>query len=360
YPPADLNGKTLGGRYDFSVPQERMGDAADFLVRQCGLDLRLFPPVKVVLPASALETRFRCPGLKTEIQFDRGPGGWLTEEDPVGSLSAATVEALLAEAAKGRPVALDLLAAMGPRTPPTVAALRPFLKDPALRSRAAAALVQFGFPARAALDDLRAAAKEDPSLETVVREIEAMRHPGLLAPALANERAPERYVARFATTVGDFDVEVHRASAPLAADRFYNLVRIGFFDGARFTRVVPGFVAQFGKSKDPEVNKRWFQATLKDEPVSESNKRGYLSFAKTPEPDTRSTEVFINLKDNKELDGKGFSAFGRVTAGMDVVDRIYSGYGETSNDGHVHFKGDAYLEKNFPKLDKIKAATIVE
>jgi cyclophilin family peptidyl-prolyl cis-trans isomerase len=123
--------------------------------------------------------------------------------------------------------------------------------------------------------------------------------------------------------------------------------------------VIPGFVAQFGKSPDPEVNKRWWQATFKDEPVSESNKRGYMSFAKA-EPDSRSTQVFVNLADNPNLDKKGFPAFGRVFKGMDVVDRLYGGYGEAPDQDLIHYKGDGYLAEKFPKLDRIKAATVVE
>ncbi len=359
YPPTDLKGRRIGGQYDFVVPKERLDDAADFLIRQCGLDLRLCPPVKVVLPLTATETRFRAVGLKTEIQFDRGPGGWLKAQDPVGSLSAATVEALLAEAATGRPAALDILAAMGPRTPPTIAAVAKLLAEPALRSRAASALARFGYPARAVLEELRAAAKADPALESAFREVEAARHPALLAPALATDTAPQRYVVRFATTEGDFEVEVHRDWAPLAADRFHNLVRIGFFDGARFFRVIPGFVAQFGKSPDPEVNKVWFPQTFKDEPARESNKRGYVSFAKA-EADSRTTQVFVNLANNPNLDTKGFPPFGRVIKGMEAVDALYGDYGESPDQGLLHFEGDAYLEKNFPKLDRIKAATIVE
>jgi len=359
YPPADLN-RQLGGRYDFLVPRERLGSAADFLLSQAGLEVRPYPPVKVILPSSALETRFRASGLDAVIQFDRGPGGWTKAQDAQGSLSSATVEALLAEAAKGRKTAFDILAATGPRTPPMIAAVATLLADPALRSEAAATLARFGFPAKPALPALRDAAKADPALEALVREIEAARHPALLSPPLATDTAPQRYVARFETTQGDFEVEVHRDWAPLAADRFYNLVRIGFFDGARFFRVVPGFIAQFGKSGDPEVNKRWYQSTLEDEPVSESNKRGYLSFAKMPQPDTRSTQVFVNLADNPDLDKQGFSAFGRVLRGIEVVDRLYSAYGEEPDQGHLHYKGDDYLKRNFPKLDRIKAATVVE
>jgi len=359
YPPADLKGRVLGGKYEFVVPKERLGDTADFLLRQCGLKLGFYPPVKVLLPGSATEIRFRAPGIDAEIQFDRGPGGWTREQDAEGSLSAATVEALLAEAGRGHPAALDVLAAMGPRSPPTVKAIAQLLKDPALRSPAASALARFGFAAKAALEPLREAAKADPALEAALREVEAARHPALLVPSLATDTAPFRYVVRFETTAGDFDVEVNRDWAPLAADRFYNLVRIGFFDGCRFFRVVEGFVAQFGKSGDPEVNKSWWQATIKDEPVQESNKRGYLSFAKA-KADSRTTQVFVNLKDNPDLDKQGFSPFGRVVKGMEVVDALYSAYGQSPDQDQLHFLGDEYLKMNFPKLDRIKSATIVE
>lgn len=359
YPPTDLKGRCLGGRYDLRIPRKQLPATADFLVRQCGFVVREYPPVKVVLPSSALETRFRAPGLDADIEFDRGPGGWRGEEDAVGSLSTATVDALLAEAGKGRPAALDVLAAMGPRTPPMVAAVEKLLQDPALRPRAAAALARFGFFARPSLPALREAAKGDPSVGAAIEAIEAARHPGLLSPEDATEKAPARFLARFETTQGDFEVEVDRDWSPLAADRFYNLVRIGFFDGCRFFRVVKGFVAQFGKSGDPEVNKRWWLATFKDEPVKQANKRGYLSFAKG-EKDSRSTQVFVNLKDNGNLDGQGFPAFGHVVKGMDVLDRLYDGYGDKPKQDLLHFKGDEYLEKDFPRLDRIKRATIVE
>jgi len=361
YPPEDLAGRRVDGRYDLTIPKERMGDAADFLVRQCGLSLWALPTVKVILPGSAKGTRFWTPGLETGIEFDRGPGSWRGEAEAQGSLSAKTVEALVAEAMKDRPAALDLLAAMAPRTPPVAAAVARMLERPALRSRAAATLARFGFAAKPVLPALREALKADPdaSLQDLVWEIEAARHPALLDPALATGTAPSRYVVRFETTAGEFEVEVLRDWAPLAADRFWNLVRIGYFDGCRFFRVVPRFVAQFGKSGDPGVNTLWWNATFKDEPVKEVNRRGYLSFAKGGK-DSRSTQVFVNLKDNRDLDGQGFPAFGRVTKGMEVVDALYSGYGEEPDQGQLHFKGEEYLRQNFPKLDTIKAATIVE
>lgn len=359
YPPADLKGRVLGGKYDFVVPKERLSEAALFLMRQCGLDPRPYPPVTVILPGTATETRFRATGLKADIQFDRGPGAWTKAPDGVGSLSQATVDALLAEAAAGNPAALDVLAAFGPRSPLTTDAVSRLLAAPALRKKAASTLARFGWSAKPALAALQAAAKADPALEPFVREVEAARHPGLLDPSLANGTAPERFLVRFATTQGEFDVEVQRDWAPLGADRFHNLVRIGFYDGGRFFRVLPGFVAQFGKSPDPEVNKVWYGAEIKDDPVRESNKLGYLTFA-TDGKDSRATQVFVNLADNPNLDKKGFSPIGRVVKGMDVVKRLYGGYGDAPDQNMIHFKGDRYLEESFPRLDRIISATIVE
>jgi peptidyl-prolyl cis-trans isomerase A (cyclophilin A) len=240
-----------------------------------------------------------------------------------------------------------------------VKAVAALLDRPPVRDSAAALLKEFGFFARPALPALHRIGKTDSAIEQIANEIEAARHPALLDPALATGTAPQRYVVRFETTAGDFDVEVNRDWAPRAADRFWNLVRIGFFDGCRFFRVVPGFVAQFGKSGDPEVNKHWWSSNIKDEPVKESNKRGYLSFAKGG-ADSRSTQVFVNLQDNKDLDGQGFPAFGRVTKGMEVVDKLYGEYGEKPDQGQIHFKGEDYLRQFFPRLDKIKSVTIVE
>ncbi|HEX5136445.1 MAG TPA: peptidylprolyl isomerase [Planctomycetota bacterium] len=359
YAPGDLAGRTVGGKYDIAVPEERAAEAADFLVRQAGFRLEVYPALRVLVPKSATESRFRASGLEAEIDFDRGPGSWRRAADAEGSLSESTVEALLAEAAKDRPAALDVLAVAGPRTPSVVKAVGALLGQPQVRARAAALLEEYGFLARPALPALREAGKADPALEAVAKAIEAARHPALLDPALATGTAPQRYVVRFETTAGDFEAEVTRDWAPRAADRFWNLVRIGFFDGCRFFRVMPGFVAQFGKSGDPEVNKHWWNATFKDEPVKESNKRGYLSFAKGG-PDSRATQVFLNLRDNPDLDGQGFPAFGRVIKGMEVVDRLCSEYGEKPDQGQIHFKGEDYLRQFFPKLDKIKSLTIVE
>src|SRR5271155_4841807 len=156
----------------------------------------------------------------------------------------------------------------------------------------------------------------------------------LLDPSTLKQIAPAVYKAKFTTTQGDFIVQVTRAWAPIGADRFYNLVRGKFFDGAPFFRVIPGFMAQFGISPDPKVSAAWNNQNLKDEPVKESNKRGFVTFAKTSMPDTRTTQLFINYGDNAaSLDPQGFAPFGEVTEGMDVVDKFYSGYGGNPDQG---------------------------
>jgi peptidyl-prolyl cis-trans isomerase A (cyclophilin A) len=166
-------------------------------------------------------------------------------------------------------------------------------------------------------------------------------------------RAPARYQARFETSAG-----VTRAWAPRGADRLYNLVRHGFFDGARFFRVIPGFVVQFGINGDPAISARWRDATIPDDPVTQSNARGTLTFA-TAGPNTRTTQLFINYADNRRLDGMGFAPVGVVVEGMDVVDRVFAGYGETPDQGLIESRGTAYLAPQFPQLDSIARATIV-
>jgi peptidyl-prolyl cis-trans isomerase A (cyclophilin A) len=180
----------------------------------------------------------------------------------------------------------------------------------------------------------------------------------LLHPASLNAKAPDVYEVKFTTTKGDFTVQVNRAWAPLGADRFYNLVKHGFFTGAPFFRVVPGFIIQFGLTPDPAVNRAWQNANIKDDPVTQSNKPGYLTFA-TAGPNTRTTQLFINFGNNTFLDSQGFAPFGQVTSGMDVVKNLYSGYGEQPNQGSITSQGKAYIEKNFPKIDSIVSATVV-
>lgn len=180
-------------------------------------------------------------------------------------------------------------------------------------------------------------------------------------PNEANEQAPDRFRVRFETSQGDFVVDVHREWAPHGADRFYNLAKIGFFDECRFFRVVPGFVVQFGLNGDPDVQATWTR-TLPDDPVTQSNTRGMLTYAKTPQPNSRSTQVFINLTDNPGLDGDGFAPFGRVVEGINVVDKLYDGYGDAQGpqQGRIQTEGNAYLQREFPKLDFIKRAVLVE
>ena len=187
----------------------------------------------------------------------------------------------------------------------------------------------------------------------------------LTDPSQANARAPEQFRVRFKTTAGDFVILVKREWSPLGADRFYNLVKIDFFKDVSFFRVIQGFVAQFGISGNPSVNRAWESFRFKDDPVKESNLRGSLSFA-TAGSNTRTTQFFINFKDNAPLDTMGFSPIGKVVEGMEVVDSLYSGYGEGAprgkgpNQGTLKSQGNTYLKDNFPKLDYIKEVTILK
>jgi peptidyl-prolyl cis-trans isomerase A (cyclophilin A) len=188
----------------------------------------------------------------------------------------------------------------------------------------------------------------------------------LLNPALWTRQAPEEYKAKLATTKGDIVIDVHRDWAPRGADRFYNLVRSGYLNNASFYRVAPGFIVQFGAAADPKVGAAWEKAPIKDDPVKHSNKPYTITFAATGMPNSRTTELFINLRDNAGLDPQGFSAFGEVVEGKELVDQIYSGYGEMAEQGGkgpsqqmLKMHGKAYLDKSFPKLDSIKAATII-
>jgi len=184
----------------------------------------------------------------------------------------------------------------------------------------------------------------------------------LLRAALLKDKAPETFQVKFATTRGDFVVTVNRAWAPIGADRFYNLVKHHFYDNASFFRVVPGFVVQFGISAYPPISAAWENANIKDEPVTQSNKRGYLTYAKTSMPNTRSTQIFINLSDNAGLDRQGFSPFGFVDAqGMKVVEMLYDQYGDSGGpeQDQISKLGKPYVDKGWPKLDSIKTATLL-
>ena len=177
----------------------------------------------------------------------------------------------------------------------------------------------------------------------------------LLNPASLRAVAPAEYKAEFTTTKGNFVVEVHRAWAPIGADRFYNLVRAGFFNNAYFFRVVAGFMVQFGISSNPRVTTAWANSNIKDDPVKESNTRGRITYAMTGLPNSRSTQVFINFKNNSFLDPMRFAPFGEVVEGMDIVDQLYSGYGDMAEmGGHgpspdkIEKEGSAYLTRGFP------------
>jgi len=185
----------------------------------------------------------------------------------------------------------------------------------------------------------------------------------LANPAALNEQAPPVYKVKVDTSKGSFVLEVHRDWAPLGADRFYNLVKNGFYDNARFFRVISGFMVQFGINGDPKLSAVWREARIKDDPVQQSNQRGFITFA-TAGPNTRTTQVFINYGDNARLDKSGFAPFGTVTQGMDIVDKLYAGYGEGAPNGRgpdqsrIQAEGNAYLTRDFTSLDFIRKATI--
>jgi peptidyl-prolyl cis-trans isomerase A (cyclophilin A) len=185
----------------------------------------------------------------------------------------------------------------------------------------------------------------------------------LLKPALLKDTAPATYQVKFETTRGDFTVTVHRDWAPNGADRFYNLVKHHYYDSARIYRVIPNFVAQFGINANPPVNAAWMHATIKDDPVTQKNLRGTLTFAKTGAPNSRTTEVFINLKDNTGLDPQGFAPFATVDGnGINVVEMFYDQYPDPADAGEQpNFEkgGEKYIATKYPKLDTIKSATIV-
>lgn len=184
-------------------------------------------------------------------------------------------------------------------------------------------------------------------------------------PAALKETAPATYKVRFETSKGAFVVDVNREWAPNGADRFYNLVKNGFYDGVRFFRVLDGFMAQFGINGDPGISAKWREARIPDDPVRQSNKRGFITYAMAG-PNTRTSQVFINYGDNSSLDRQGFAPFGQVSSGMNVVDALHNGYGEGAprgqgpDQGRVQMEGNAYLTKNFPRLDYVKKATITK
>ena len=195
-----------------------------------------------------------------------------------------------------------------------------------------------------------------------VSTVQAQNLKALDNPAKLTQKAPAKFKAQFVTTQGTFVVEITRAWSPNGADRFYNLVKNGFFNDVIFFRAVKGFVVQFGISGNPKIAKKWLDSNISDDTVVKSNKRGFLTYAKSGAPNSRSTQLFINLNDNSRLDGMGFSPFGKVIKGMEVVDKLYSGYGDepTPLQGEIAAQGNKFLEAQFPKLDRIKTATLVK
>lgn len=189
----------------------------------------------------------------------------------------------------------------------------------------------------------------------------------LLSPAnkVWSERAPQTFRVRIETSKGSFVIEAHRDWAPIGADRFYNLARERFFDNSRFFRVRAGFIVQFGIASDPAIANAWKNQAMHDDAVKQTNTRGFVAYAMTG-PDTRTTQLYINLSDNSRLDAEGFAPIGKVIEGMDVVDQLFAGYGENAGggmrggkQGGIFEGGNAYLDREFPKLDRLIRAVML-
>ena len=208
------------------------------------------------------------------------------------------------------------------------------------------------------LDDLQDGA-EDRAAEARRAAIMAAAPQGTEFPGI-EPLVPQKgeFVVEFETTVGSFTVSVNRAWAPIGADRFYQLVKDGFYDDSGFFRVVPNFMVQFGLAANSAMTSKW-KHPIQDDPVIESNQRGYITFAKTNDPNSRTGQVFINFKNNSRLDGMGFAPFGKVIKGMDVVDSINSEHGESPQQGLIEAQGNSYLKTSFPGLDFIKTARVI-
>jgi peptidyl-prolyl cis-trans isomerase A (cyclophilin A) len=189
-----------------------------------------------------------------------------------------------------------------------------------------------------------------------------LAHP---SAAMLAEHAPDTVRVRFETSKGPFVVEAYRAWAPNGVDRFYQLAKNGYFDDERFFRVIGGFMAQFGVNGDPAVNEAWAERTIADDPVVHSNERGTVTFAAKSAPNSRTTQLFISFRNNANLDGIGFAPIGRVIEGMAAVDSLYSGYGDGAPEGNgpdqlkAQAEGNAYLKRDFPKLDYVTKATVL-
>ncbi|MEX1308806.1 MAG: peptidylprolyl isomerase [Candidatus Sulfomarinibacteraceae bacterium] len=210
-------------------------------------------------------------------------------------------------------------------------------------------------------------ADEPAAAKQVKSPVEDTTHPALLDPSLATERAPDAFRVKLETTQGDVVILVNRSWAPNGADRFYNLVKIGYFDGVVFYRAIRGFMVQGGFNGDPDVTAVWSNARIPDDPVQQSNTRGMVTFAQPSMPNARTTQFFINTADNDYLKEHGsFAPFGKVISGMDVVDSLYTGYGEGAPRGkgpsqsRIAREGNSYLKADFPLLDSIVTASVIE
>jgi len=193
-------------------------------------------------------------------------------------------------------------------------------------------------------------------------ESEASKEPKKEQASEWPDQAPDQFKVKFECSNGDFVMEVHKDWAPIGVQHFYDLVKAGFYDGARFFRVLPGFVVQFGISGDPQMTAKWGKETIKDEPVKEKNLPGTITYAKSGLPNSRTTQLFINLGDNRRLDADGFAPFAKVIEGMDVVQKFNAKYGEGASQaqGLIQERGNDYLDKQFPGLDYIKKATLMK
>jgi len=196
-------------------------------------------------------------------------------------------------------------------------------------------------------------------------QLESSLNPALTNPSLANEQAPEQFKVEFNTTKGKIILEIHRPWSPHGADRFYNLVKIGYFEDIGFIRAIEGFMVQFGIHGNPKVSGQWHRASILDDSTVESNLRGTISFAKTNQPNSRTTQLFMNLSDNKNLDRMGFSPFGKIVEGLDVLDALHkTGEGAPGGPGpsqqKVRIYGNEYLRQSFPKLDYLESARILD
>jgi peptidyl-prolyl cis-trans isomerase A (cyclophilin A) len=204
------------------------------------------------------------------------------------------------------------------------------------------------------------------TVSLAAEEETASRNPALLDPSLATEKAPDSFKVKMETTAGDFVIEVHREWAPRGADRFFNLVKIGYYDNTAFYRVIKGFMAQIGMNGDPEVTQAWMDARIRDDVVTQSNTKGMVTFAMSGDPNSRTAQIFINYGDNAYLDEMGFAPFGKVVEGQESVDALYGGYGEGAPRGkgpsqsRLFRGGNDYLKGEFPELDYVVTATIVE